>query len=63
MSEIENIKRLNKAQKLMVEWCEKTGKTITLTLDSALEIFECIADLTEKANDRNEQRKPNDINN
>ena len=51
MSEIKDTKRLEKAQKLMIDWCEKTGKKINLTPDSALEVFECIADLTKQANE------------
>lgn len=51
MSDIKDTKRLEKAQKLMIDWCEKTGKKINLTPDSALEVFECIADLTKQANE------------
>ena len=51
MSDIKDTKRLDKAQKLMIDWCEKTGKEIKLTPDSALEVFECIADLTKQANE------------
>lgn len=43
--------KLERARKLMINWCEKTNKKINLTPDNALEIFECIADLTRQTND------------
>jgi hypothetical protein len=54
MKEMEKIKE---AQKLIIEWCKKTGKKISLTPDSALEVCECVADLMEQAKEQQKERQ------